>query len=167
MASARTSPVSKDERFMEMLASHRQLIIKVCYMYANETATFDDLYQEVMINLWQGLDKWRGECKMSTWIYRLAFNTCVSYHRSTRRHNGGLQLDAIPEIAADDSTRTADLKNMYRLISKLNPLDKAIIMLWLYEKPYDEIASITGLSKANIASRLYRIKNHLIEMGNS
>ncbi len=76
-------------------------------------------------------------------------------------------LDAIPEIAADDSTRTADLKNMYRLISKLNPLDKAIIMLWLDEKPYDEIASITGLSKANIASRLYRIKNHLIEMGNS
>lgn len=160
-------PEEKENIFNEILAECRPLLSKVCYMYADEDNSFEDLYQEVMINLWQGLDKFRGECKRSTWIYRIAFNTCVSCKRSASRHSSTIPLDNVAECLADSGSTTANLRAMYSLISALNPIDKAIIMMWLDEKSYEEISDVSGLSKTNVATRLHRIKSKLIEMGNS
>ena len=158
----------REEQFRKILAEHRPLISKVCYMYASDNDTFKDLYQEVMINLWQGFARFRGECRLSTWIYRLALNSCVSYLRTMRRHTeGAVSIDTMADVSAIEESRTDDLQEMYSLISSLNPLDKALIMLWLEEKPYDEIAEIMGMSRANVASKLHRIKARLIEKGNS
>lgn len=160
--------LTPEQQFRQILEEHRPLISRVCYMYAPDPDTYKDLYQEVLINLWQGFMRFRGECRLSTWIYRLALNSCLSFHRSVKRHHeGAVSIDSMTDIGGEDSTHASDLREMYRLISALNPFDKALIMLWLDEKPYDEIAEITGLSRPNVASRLHRIKARLVEMGNS
>jgi RNA polymerase sigma-70 factor (ECF subfamily) len=156
----------KEALFDAVLKKHKQLIMKVCYMYATDDEMFKDLYQEVVINMWQGIEKFRGDAQTSTWIYRVAMNTCVTYFRKNSKHGGTVSLENACEIASEDSTKPADLRAMYQLISQLTPLEKVIIMMWLDENGYDEISAATGLSRANVASKLSRIKLKLIKEGN-
>ena len=151
----------KEKAFIETIERHRGIITRVCYMYSSGRTHFNDLYQETVANLWQGIDSFRGDSKIATWIYRVTLNTCVTYYRSNRKHNEVESLDHLYDIAEEVSSRNADLKQMYDMISGLKKLDRAIIMLWLDEKSYDEIAEITGLSRNNVASRLRRIKERL------
>lgn len=155
----------KESLLSEILTSYRPLLKKVCYMYATDEESFKDLYQETIINLWQGLDRFRGDAQISTWIYRIAFNTCVSYKRTLARQGEHVELDAAGNIAADDNSRDDNLRMLYSLISRLNPVDKALIMMWLDEKSYEEMSDVIGLSKANVATRIHRIKSRLIDMG--
>ncbi len=146
---------------------YSSMISKVCYMYASDGEHFKDLYQDCLANLWQGIERFRGESKVSTWIYRTCLNTCVTDYRRNRKYEVNSPIDDIlNEISVEDSSRRADLIEMYRLISRLNRLEKAIILLWLDEKSYDEISEITGISRNNIASRLRRIKQKLVDYGN-
>ncbi|MDE6572234.1 MAG: sigma-70 family RNA polymerase sigma factor, partial [Duncaniella sp.] len=80
---------NKETRFMAILDDNRRLIYKVCYMYADDSEHFNDLYQEVLANIWQGLDSFRGDSRQSTWIYRVAINTCVTYYRRNSPHTSG------------------------------------------------------------------------------
>ena len=155
---------TKESRFMTVVNDNRQMIYKVCYMYATDNDHFKDLYQEVLASLWQGLDSFRGDSKMSTWIYRTAINTCVTFFRKHKSHGfDTVGLEAIADIPGDDNARTDMLKEMYRLISGLNKMDKALILMWLDERSYEEIAEVTGLSRNNVATRLRRIKQRLVE----
>lgn len=148
--------------FLEAVNSNSGLIYKVCYMYAEDRDHLKDLYQEVMVNLWQGFSGFRGNSKLSTWIYRIAINTCVSYIRRHGRNSGHEPLDESASGIVDEShEHAAQLKMMYEMISTLGRIDKAIIMLWLDEYSYDEIASLTGVSRNNVASRIHRIKQRL------
>lgn len=151
----------KEILFTEMLEQNRTLIMRVCYMYATDSEHFNDLYQETAINLWQGMDKFKGDSKLSTWIYRTTLNTCISYYRKNHRHSETTSLESLMELPDESSNHISELKEMYRLITRLRKLDRAIILLWLDEKSYDEIAEITGLSRNNVASRLHRIKTQL------
>ena len=151
---------------MQIIADNRQLICKVCYMYADDSEHFNDLYQEVVANMWQGIASFRGEASLSTWIYRMAINTCVTFYRRNRRHSAAtVGLDQVLEIPDDNSSRAADLHEMYRLISTLEPMEKALILMWLDERSYDEISAVTGLGRNNVASRLRRIKLKLVRIG--
>lgn len=136
-------------------------------MYASGEEHLKDLYQEVLANLWQGLDTFRGEAKVSTWIYRTAINTCVTFFRRHDKHSGEMSsLDTLINVAdTGDGGRSERLAEMYRLISHLNKMDKALILMWLDERSYDEIADVTGMSRNNVATRLRRIKQKLIEQG--
>lgn len=147
-----------------MMEQNHALIMRVCYMYATDREHLNDLYQETAINLWQGMEKFKGDSKLSTWIYRTTLNTCISYFRKNHRHDDTESLEILMEFPADDSERTEQLREMYRLITRLRKLDRAIILLWLDEKSYDEIAEITGLSRNNVASRLHRIKSQLSQL---
>lgn len=148
--------------FSAMLAEHNGLIYKVCYLYAEDADHLKDLYQEVVANIWQGLDSFNGKSKLSTWIYRVAINTCVSYMRKNSRHSSARPIDEVALAVVDpDTERGEQLRAMYEMISLLGRLDKAIIMLWLDEYSYDEIASLTGLTRNNVASRIFRIKQRL------
>lgn len=151
-----------EQQFMAMIERNSSTISRVCYVYSQGRDHFNDLYQETLANLWQGFGRFRGDAAESTWIYRVTLNTCITYYRKNSRHYGVLPLDALYDVAEEVSTRNEDVKELYRLISCLGKLDRAIIMLWLDEKSYDEIAEITGLTRANIATRLHRIKNRLI-----
>lgn len=153
---------SADEKFYEVIDRHSALIYKVCYMYAEDREHLKDLYQEVLANLWQGLPSYRGDSKITTWLYRIALNTCVSYIRKNQRHRSTSPLDETAYAIADGTDeRRRQLSMMYEMISQLGRIDKAVIMLWLDEYSYEEIARITGLSRNNVASRIHRIKERL------
>lgn len=149
---------------MSIVNDNRQLIYKVCYMYATDEDHFKDLYQEVLANIWQGVDSFRGDVRVSTWIYRTAFNTCVTFFRRHNRHSSEMtSLDCLAEIPGEDSSKTEMLRQMYKLIGGLERMDKAMIMMWLDERSYEEIAEVTGLTRNNVATRLRRIKQKLID----
>ncbi|MEG1660386.1 MAG: sigma-70 family RNA polymerase sigma factor [Bacteroides sp.] len=154
-----------EQDFLSVIREYERVIYKVCYLYTTKSATLSDLYQDVVLNLWKAFPKFRKECKISTWIYRIALNTCISFIRKERN---------VPEIVA--LTREADwmtenqdpqaemLRALYRMINQLGQLDKSIILLYLEEKNYDEIAEITGLTVTNVATKLSRIKDKLKKM---
>lgn len=114
-----------------------------------------------MINIWTGLDAFRGEAKMSTWLYRLAINTCITWHRRNRRDRLFVPVDTIRDIPDTSDDTRGNLNELYALIGRLEPFDKALITLWLDEKSYDEISAILGITKANVATRLHRVKARL------
>ncbi len=159
----------KEKDFLAVTNQYKEVIAKVCYLYSSAWASFDDLYQEVLINLWQGLDSFKGEAKISTWIYRTAINTCITWHRRNARYTPQRtdRLDDIlfePADTSDNASALEEYRELDRLISRLGDIDKALITLWLEEKPYEEIAHITGLSPANVAVRLHRAKEKLTKM---
>lgn len=148
--------------FLEIMRNHDALIYKVCYMYAEDEEHLRDLRQEVAANVWCGLDRFNGLSKVSTWVYRIALNTCITYFRRHGKHSAVSRLDDAAYVVADNSDeRRAQLNMMYELIGRLGKIDKAIVMLWLDEHSYDEISEITGLTRSNVASRLHRIKHRL------
>jgi RNA polymerase sigma-70 factor (ECF subfamily) len=131
-------------------------------MYSTTINPFDDLYQETLANIWRGIDSFRGDSNLSTWIYRTTVNTCITYMRRNSRYSGFYSLDHAAAVAAgDDTEHQENLRELYRIISCLDQLEKAIIMMWLDEKDYQEIAQVTGLSKNNVATRLHRIKQKI------
>lgn len=152
-----------EQRFLDEVMQYDGVVKRVCFMYSSNMAPFDDLYQETMVNLWRGFASFRGESQLSTWIYRTAINTCVTWFRRNKRFSDAATLDETVERIAgdDDDERRRDLADMYKLISRLDPVEKAIIMMWLDERSYDDIAEVTGISHGAVATRLYRIKQKL------
>lgn len=162
-----TNDIERQQRFLAVTDEYKNVIARVCAVYSSSAAPFADLYQEVMINIWMGLENFRGDAKVSTWIYRLALNTCLTWHRRDSRNpvRGARDLNIdIPDIRNDSD---ANLRHLYELIGMLNPVEKALITLWLDDTPYEEIAVITGFSKANVATRLHRVRNKLSELAKS
>ena len=154
---------NKEQAFNDVISQYKEVIAKVCWLYSS-SYSFDDLYQEVLINIWQGLDSFRGDAKISTWIYRTAINTCITWHRRNARHGGTttLRLDDVKVEVPDAADSKLDNERMLQgLISQLGLIDKALVTLWLDEKPYDEIAAIMGISTGNVAVKMHRIKERL------
>lgn len=150
---------SKEGRFKTLLREHNTMIYKVCFMYHCADTPVEDLYQEAVANIWKGLDSYDGRAAITTWLYRTTINSCISWHRRESRYRGTVDLDnAIEVLADDDNERAENIRILYEMISHLDPLEKALITLWLDERDYNEIADITGLSRANVATRLHRIK---------
>ena len=157
----------RQQLFEIILSEYSTLVARICYMYGSDEEQRKDLYQDCMLNVWQGLSKYRGDAKLSTWLYRACINTCITSFRRNRRHNNSLSLDEVSNLTTDESSRPNELKELYRLIGLLGDIDKAIIMMWLDEKSYDEISDVTGMPRNTVASRIRRIKERLIKMGNS
>lgn len=153
-----------ENEFIELVNPYQPIIYKVCSMYANNKDEFCDLFQESLLNLWIAYPKYRSECKVSTWIYRVSLNTCISDLRKKSK----MQLVPLSSElnVYDDCEKNQDIQEMYSLIKRLNKLDRALILLWLDEKSYEEIAVILQLSKSNVSVRLCRIKEKLKQMSN-
>ncbi|MDE6857310.1 MAG: sigma-70 family RNA polymerase sigma factor [Alistipes sp.] len=152
------SNYTRQNEFEAFVAEHRRIIGRICYMYAGGSDDFDDMYQEILINIWRGLDTFEGRSSPSSWVYRIGINTCISYRRRNRRFSGTLSLAACAGIIDDTPGGDERLLALRRSIERLDPIEKAVVTLWLDEVPYDEIAAITGLSRNNVASKLHRIK---------
>ena len=157
----------KRKLFEQCTAQYSTLINKVCYMYASNIDNFNDLRQEVLINVWQGIDSFEQRAKLSTWIYRVSLNTCITYTNKEQKFSSHDELSDNLYAFDDSQEHMLQLKEMYQLIDRLNRLDKALILLWLDEVPYEEIGSIMGISRNNVASRLRRAKEKLTNMANS
>ena len=150
--------------FSELIEEHQAIIHKVTMVYASGRANREDLFQEICLQLWKSFPNFREEAKFSTWMYRVALNTAISNVRKEKTSPDFEQLretDRIEEEGADEKEKVSLL---YQAISKLNRIDKAMILLWLEEKNYEEIASIMGTSKKNVSVKLVRIKRKLEEL---
>lgn len=155
----------KETIFRDILAKYGPLVRKVCYMYADSTADFEDLRQEALVNIWRGLDTFRGISDMSTWIYRVTLNSCVSYFQRNGRHDGE-PLESAHGLVAEDTDREALLQELHRLVNRLSRVEKAIILLWMDSYPYDTIADIMGMPRNSVASQIHRIKEKLVKLSN-
>lgn len=153
-----------EQEFITAIRDYERVIYKVCYMYATPDTPLNDLYQEVVLNLWKAFGKFRHECKASTWIYRIALNTCISFIRKGRNAPELVTLTPALDRTDDDDDTQVMLKQLYGLINRLGQLEKSIILLYLEEKSYEEIADITGLTVTNVATKLSRIKEKLRKM---
>lgn len=147
-----------------MIQKNQRIIHKITIIYANSSADREDLFQEICLQLWKSYPGFREEAQFSTWIYRVALNTAISNIRKSKNSLSFEPLRETDRIPDESSDETEQVKLLYSAISKLNRIEKAIILLWLEEKNYEEIASIMGTSKTNVSVKLVRIKRKLEEM---
>ena len=156
-------PTSVQIQFLQMLNENQRLIRKVCHLYGRDENGKDDLYQEIVIQLWKSYGSFRGKSKFSTWIYRIALNTAISDLRKKKRSIDLSFPEFIPkdDSATDDLTKEEHLKQLYTAIAKLSELEKAIVMLYLDEKSYDEMEEILGINNGNLRVKMNRIKDKL------
>ena len=113
-----TDNSQREAQFNSLVSENRQLICKVCYMYATDVDYFNDLYQETLANIWSAMDSFRGEARISTWLYRIAINSCVTFFRRHHRHDSlNTPIESLVDIPGDDGRRTENLREMYRLIA--------------------------------------------------
>ncbi len=157
-----------EREFLDMIAAQKRIIYKVCYIYAKDQDDLNDLFQEVVLNLWKSFPSYRGDSTVTTWVYRIAMNTCITFLRRSNTRLQTIPMTAdVASLVADEEGRTGQLQELYRLINKLGKLERALILLWLEERSYQEMADILGISKANVAVKLLRTKEKLKKMSNS
>lgn len=151
--------------FAQMIKEHKHTIYTVCFMFSKDSDEVNDLFQEVLINLWQGFASFKGKSKIDTWIWRVSFNTCISQERKKKR-TSAIPLTMGIDLFNDKDDDTKQVKMLYDRIHRLKPFDRAIVLLWLEGMPYDEIVAIVGITTKNVSVRLYRIKEELKQMSN-
>ncbi len=156
-----------EQEFLNMIEAQKRVIYKVCYMYAKGPDDLNDLFQETVLNLWKSFPRYRGDSTLNTWVYRIAMNTCITFLRRSGTRPQTIPMTAdVAGIMADEESQTGELQELYRLINQLGKLERALILLWLEERSYQEMADILGISKANVAVKLLRTKEKLRKMSN-
>lgn len=152
------------EDFIKIIKENEGIIYKVAKVYTNSKEDEQDLYQDIVYQLWKSLSSFRSESKISTWIYRIALNTSIAFLNKEKKKVSQVPIN---ETLADRPDTADTLMNerstiLFAQVKKLNDVEKGIILLYLEGKTYDEIASITGFTITNIGTRLGRIKQKLI-----
>ncbi len=145
--------------FEQLVREYKSSIYSICRMFVKSREEADDLFQDVLINLWNGYRNFRGESGTRTWVYRVSMNTCISYKRKKRLNT--VPLDISEDIISENPSESRQTIQLHNRISRLEPIDRAIILLWLESLSYDEIAVITGISTRAVGVRLIRIKEKL------
>lgn len=143
---------------------NQNIIHKVCRIYTSNQDAHNDLFQEIAIQLWKAYPKFRGESKLSTWMYRIGLNTAITLYRKSKRSIVTQDFDSVLhkiESTSYDDTEEEQLKLMYKAIQQLSDIDKALIFLYLEDVNYKEIAETMGISEVNARVRMNRIKTRL------
>jgi RNA polymerase sigma factor (sigma-70 family) len=137
---------------------------KVANVYVEDTHDREDIFQEMMFQLWRGYGSFDGRSKFSTWMYRVCLNTALTYKRKKKKlRTEELSPDHADTVPAVNKDKEEAIAYLHKAIGTLSPLNKAIILLYLEDISYDEIATITGLSKGNVGVKIVRIKKELEE----
>jgi RNA polymerase sigma-70 factor (ECF subfamily) len=162
-----------EQKFAQTVKEQKSTIYTVCYMFSKDADEVNDLFQETLINLWKGFESFENRSDIRTWIYRVALNTCISVDRKKRRNplsflkgkdEQRLSMGINLFEDRDEDTRQVDM--LHKRIAKLQPFDRAIVLLWLENLPYEEIGQIVGISTKNVSVRLFRIREQLKNMSN-
>lgn len=150
--------------FARIVRKHKGTIYTVCYMFSKDEDEVADLFQDILMNLWKGFERFRGESSIRTWLYRVSLNTCISADRKKRRNGESVPLDMNIDLFDDSAEEMKQIRMLQDRISRLRPFDRAIVLLWLENLSYDEIGAIVGISSKNVSVRLFRIKEQLRKM---
>lgn len=139
------------------------IIIKICRAYTNSQEDFEDYYQEVCLQIWRSKDNFNQQSEWSTWVYRVSLNVCLTYLKKSKTGDKHIASDTLPDEVIDDSRAFSsdEINQLYNAIKHLSETDRAIILLYLEEKPYQDIADILGSNINNIGVRITRIKSKL------
>lgn len=153
-----------ENKFLTELDQNQNIIHKVCRTYTNNEHAHKDLFQEITIQLWRAYPKFRGDSKFSTWMYRVAFNTAISLYRKTKRDiDTGPLFDNMKELEYkeynDEKDKQLDL--LYKAIHSLNDIEKALALMYLEDKSYEEIAQTLGITEINARVKMNRTKTKL------
>ncbi len=146
--------------FSRLVNEQKSTIYTVCYMFSNDQDEVNDLFQEILVNLWKGFGSFEGRSDVRTWVYRVSLNTCITQDRKKRKQNT-VPLSMNINLFADQDEDTKQVAMLRRRINKLGPFDRAIILLWLEDMSYEEIGQVVGISTKNVSVRLFRIKEQL------
>ena len=152
---------------MKLVQEHRSLLYKVCRVYCFTEADRQDLFQEMVIQLWRSYPTFRGESKFSTWLYRIALNTAISDLRKQDRRPSTTSTDEIPPSLPDmtwPGEEEQQLQQLYAAINRLSDVEKALVMLYLEDKPYEEMEEIMGINQNNLRVKMNRIREKLRKM---
>lgn len=149
--------------FVAIIKENEGILYKITRVYTDTIEDQKDLYQEIVYQLWKSFDSFKGNSKISTWMYRIALNTAIAYLNKSKKRVRQVRLDfeLVNPIDEKDSTTEERLKILYEMIKQLNVIEKGLILLFLEGKSYEEIANITGFSTSNVGTRLSRIKKKL------
>ena len=153
-------------QFTRMVKEYRKTIYTVCYFFSKDTEEVNDLYQEILINLWRGFPNYRGESSLKTWIWRVSLNTCSNQERKKKSRIRTVPLSIDIDLYNDEDAGSKQIQMLYDRINRLDVFDRAIILLWLENMTYQDIADVVGISVSNVTTRLFRIKEQLKTMSN-
>jgi len=156
-----------EKRFEEQISEHEPLLYKVCHTYGYTRADREDLFQEIVIQVWKAYPHFKGDSKFSTWMYRVAINTAISGLRKRKNVITSHDPDNLPVDLTDDSQSQAEeerFQELYRAIGQLNQVEKAIVMLYMEDHSYAEMEEILGISQGNLRVKMSRIKDRLRQL---
>lgn len=157
--------MDKSDRFITLIEDNKGIIYKIANTYGKGKPDRDDLFQEIVIKLWQAFDSYNSDYKLSTWIYRIALNTSISYYRKQRVRDSHFTTISSGLIEISEEYKGWESEQHYALlqmfIEELKELDKALMLLYLEEKTYKEIAEIIGISESNVGTKIGRLKELL------
>ena len=154
----------KEHQFELLVREHKRTIYTVCYMFSHDKAEIDDLFQEILIRLWNGFDTYEGRSDARTWIYRVALNTAINQDKKQRRRVETVPLTVDIDPFEADNPKTEQVRKLHDLITQLELVDRSLDLLWLEGINYDEIGAIIGITPNNVGVRLGRIKEKLVQM---
>ena len=155
---------TNQHEFLQQLNQHQSLIYKVCNLYGNTVADREDLFQEIIVQLWKAYPRFRGDAKFSTWLYRIALNTAISGLRKRRNQIASVEPDELPSEIEEElysAEKDEQLEQMYAGIRQLSEIERALVMLYLEDRSYDEMEEILGINQNNLRVKMNRIKEKL------
>jgi len=151
------------DSFEELIAAYAKIIGRICRAYTDTQTDFDDYFQEVCLQIWRSHTEFQGRSEESTWVYRLTLNVCMTLLKKDKRANADLIPDQLPARVAirDPDTSDQNIERLYAAIRQLPQLDRAIILLHLERKSYQEIASTIDSNANSVGVRISRIRRKL------
>lgn len=161
------NPQNLETKFITLLEENQNIIHKICRLYTKSAAEHKDLFQEISIQLWKSFDCFEGKSKFSSWMYRVGLNTAITLYRKDKKRIDTYALnDEINRIEVDQYDPMIDeqLNWLYQKIEKFSEIDKALVLLYLEDKKYDEIAYTLGITAVNARVKMNRIKQRLKKM---
>jgi len=152
-----------EQEFITLLNKHQNIIHKVCTIYMDTAPDKEDLFQEVTLQAWKSFASFRGESQFSTWLYRVALNTAITFFRKEKKQAIVINTDFFPEPVEHSPLMEEQTKALYRAIAELSKIDKALVMLYIEDYSYQDIGDMLGITPNNVAVKMIRIKSKLKE----
>ncbi|MFT3934308.1 MAG: RNA polymerase sigma factor [Chitinophagaceae bacterium] len=154
-----------EKEFIQAIDNHQKIIHKVCHLYMSNEQDRKDLFQEILLAAWKGYKNFKGDAKFSTWLYRVALNTAITFYRKEQRQiiTSPLSEQFTATVAENNQAEAEQLTAMYKSINDLSSIDKALVMLYMEDYNYQEIGELMGITANNVAVKINRIKIKLKE----
>jgi RNA polymerase sigma factor (sigma-70 family) len=152
----------QEKEFVALLNKHQNIIHKICNVYMDAQPDKEDLFQEITLQAWKAIKNFRGDAQFSTWLYRVALNTAITFFKKEKRQLA-TPAEHLPDVTEENNPVEEQVQAMYKAIAGLSKIDKALVMLYLDDYSYKEMSEVLGLTVSNVGVKMNRIKTWLKE----